>query len=157
MPYVKRQGTVDILDGAGASIAVITDVGDFSVSGASEGGADAIAVLNRSAYAGHVKGDDTEHSGSFSFRQVIETATSGGASRPWDVFMQTGSHAAETTDNPIATGPWTGRIKYTLTDGATIASWTYGNVRFGSIDLDESGDTVITTVNFTCYGEPTTA
>jgi len=149
--FTKKHASIILEEGGGTAIATFEDVGDFSVSGLQENSAAAVRILNRGSFEGYVEGDDEEITGSFSVRIARETLTDNSNFRPLDAVFGTGSIAALTTDNPIADGPRSYEMIYSITDGTASAAITFTNVRL-SASIDESGDTLMLQISFTAAG-----
>lgn len=151
MAFTKRHGTVALLDSGGTTIQTFTDVGDFTLDGIEEGNRASVPIFNRDAYAGDVEGQDTPHTGSFSYRIARESLTEAAADRPLDAIIDDGNHDPISTDNPIATGPTLVQVKYTLSDGTNSASVTVPQCRV-KLSIDESGETLMGRVEFVGHG-----
>lgn len=162
MSFVKRQGTIAFLDGAGSPAEFFScgtdDIGDLSASDLMHLQRQAIAIINRGGFKGYVFGDDQPISLSFTYRPPIQTFTKSDADRILDVVYKTGlqGSAPVTTDNPIAGGPFSFKVKITYTDGTTTASILFSQCHV-TASLDESGDTLQIKLSFTSYGVPTLA
>jgi len=162
MSFVKRQGTITFLDGAGTPAEFFScgtdDIGDLSASDMQHLQRAAIAVINRCGFKGYVFGDDQPLSLSFTFRPPIGTFTKSDSDRILDVVYKSGLQgtAPVTTDNPIAGGPFSFKVKITYTDGTTTASILFHQCHV-TASIEESGDTLMIKLSFTSYGVPTLA
>lgn len=120
--FNRRNATVRFEDANGLGVPVGPGPGDLTVDGWTAENTDAIRVLDRGVYDGHVLTDDLEQTCSVSIEQRDEALTSAVAARLLDFLLRRGTFA-----NAVSTGPdqdvWTFKVIYTMTKGAVTSGF----------------------------------
>lgn len=153
--FTSKQTTVEILDSAGTTYAVVAGPGpgDLTIEPFEEDNAEAIATMDRGVFDGFVEGPDLQQTFSITVELEAQTLTNAGADRILDAVRKTGLWASATTVDPAGT-MWAFKLKVTMTKGGTSATITLPCCR-GRASFSEDAAGHKLTISGTNYQAPT--
>ena len=152
--FTRRHTQLTIEDGSTLSMRVPAGEGDFNADNFAEGNAEALRLLDRGGYLGHVKGDDLQQTGSFNLYLPAEAMTSTLRTQIMDAVNKTGAWTAAVSLNPVTQGVWLCRMIVRWDDGhGNTASMTFPRCRL-TATITEGSPTWTMQINFTNDGAP---